>query len=77
ISTSGRSKNVTAAMKKARAMGLSCVAFCGATPGPMTELADVSLQIPATRTVLIQEGHIAVGHILCDLVEAAFASDSP
>ncbi len=76
ISTSGRSKNVTAAMQKARVMGLSCVAFCGAISGPMTKLAEVSLQIPATRTVLIQEGHIAAGHIICDLVEAAFASDS-
>jgi D-sedoheptulose 7-phosphate isomerase len=77
ISTSGRSKNVVLAMQKARAMGLSTIAFCGETPGPVTELADAALRIPATRTVLIQEGHIVAGHILCDLIEAAFSSGVP
>lgn len=72
MSTSGGSINVLRAMEAAKAMGLVCVAFCGEKPGPLVQLADYTIQIPASRTVLIQEGHLAAGHILCDLVEAAF-----
>jgi len=74
MSTSGRSPNVILALRKARAMGLVTVGFCGADTGPLGEAADEILSIPADRTLLIQEGHIAVGHVLCDRVEAAFVS---
>lgn len=71
ISTSGGSPNVVAAMRAAREMGIHTIAMTGTNPSPMSELADVAVQVPATRTNRIQEMHIAAGHIICGLVEAA------
>ncbi|MFH1942035.1 MAG: D-sedoheptulose 7-phosphate isomerase [bacterium] len=72
ISTSGRSKNVVLAMEKAKALGMTTVALAGSEEGPMTRVADVAIRIPASESARIQEGHIAVGHILCNLVEQHF-----
>ena len=69
ISTSGRSKNVVKAMESARQRGIVTVAMTGAQRGPMAELADYWLAIPATETPKIQEGHIVLGHIFLALVE--------
>lgn len=71
ISTSGNSSNVNQAAQAARAKGLHVIALTGKTGGELTGLADVSIIIPSENTQRIQEGHIAVGHILCDLVEVA------
>ena len=71
ISTSGRSKNVVRAMEVARQKGIITVAMTGANRGPMADLADYWLAIPATETQKIQEGHIVLGHIFCALVEQA------
>lgn len=71
ISTSGRSKNVVKAMESARRMGIVTVALTGANRGPMADLADYWLAIPATETQKIQEGHIVLGHIFCALIEQA------
>lgn len=76
ISTSGSSKNVLRAMEKAKGMGLTGVLFCGGKKGPIEDFADYTLRIPSERTVLVQEGHMAAGHILCDLVESAFSENS-
>ncbi|NQT25814.1 D-sedoheptulose 7-phosphate isomerase [candidate division KSB1 bacterium] len=69
ISTSGGSKNVIKAMEMAKTKGMSIIAFTGANPGVMGNLADITIAIPVERTALVQEGHIAVGHLLCELVE--------
>lgn len=69
ISTSGRSKNVVKAMESARKLGIFTVAMTGSTRGPMADLADYWLAIPATETQKIQEGHIVLGHVFCALVE--------
>ncbi|MGV8834188.1 MAG: D-sedoheptulose-7-phosphate isomerase [Devosia sp.] len=71
ISTSGSSANVVAAMHKAREMGIHTISMTGADASPMSKLADVAVRVPATRTNRIQEMHIAAGHIICGLVEAA------
>jgi D-sedoheptulose 7-phosphate isomerase len=71
ISTSGSSSNVNQAAREAREKGLHVIALTGKTGGELTGLADVSVIIPSENTQRIQEGHIAVGHILCDLVEVA------
>ncbi len=74
ISTSGKAKNVAAGIKQAKKMGLKTVALTGGDGGELAKLADVSLMVPSTVTARIQEAHITIGHIICELVEAALCS---
>lgn len=70
ISTSGTSKNVIAALKAARKIGLITVGFTGATGAiSMTPHCDVVLAAPVDETALIQQVHITAAHAICDLVE--------
>ena len=69
ISTSGKSPNVLAALKQARAMRLVTVALSGGSGGELAALADVLLSVPSTTTARIQEMHITVGQILCGALE--------
>ena len=71
ISTSGNSANVIAAFEEAQKMKLTTIGFTGAKGGKMLDLCDITLRMPSTETPKIQEGHIAIGHIICGLVEAA------
>ncbi len=69
LSTSGNSRNVVLAFELAREMGVTTVALTGEGGGRMKELADICIAVPSKETNHIQEMHIAVGHILCGLVE--------
>jgi len=69
ISTSGRSPNIIAALKEARANGLVTIGFTGNGNGPMGEYCDLLLRAPSSSTPLIQQVHITVGHIVCQIVE--------
>jgi len=69
ISTSGRSPNVVAAAKAARALGLKVVGFTGADGSALREFCDVTLAVPATSAARIQELHGALGHFLCGALE--------
>lgn len=69
ISTSGKSPNVLAALRAARRRGALTVAFTGVTGEPLASEADVCFRAPSARTPLIQEAHILVWHILCELIE--------
>ena len=69
ISTSGNSRNVIAAMSVARAKGIFTVALTGKHGGQLYDKVNVCLCIPTLDTPRIQETHILIGHILCDLVE--------
>jgi D-sedoheptulose 7-phosphate isomerase len=69
ISTSGKSANVLRALERARSMGIHTVGLLGADGGPALSLCDLALVVPSTVTSRIQEAHIAVGHILMELVE--------
>ncbi len=69
ISTSGNSKNVLRAFEMARKKGVSTVAFTGKSGGRMKETADICVNVPSDVTNHIQEMHIAVGHLICGLVE--------
>jgi len=69
ISTSGDSANIVNAMHEARRIGLSCIAMTGETGGQIAELTDVLINVPSTDTPRIQEAHILIGHIICELVE--------
>jgi D-sedoheptulose 7-phosphate isomerase len=73
LSTSGNSPNVVLALKKAREMGVRTIAFTGQGGGKCAPLADVLLEAPSTVTPRIQECHVVLYHILCELVENAFA----
>ena len=70
ISTSGNSGNVVKALEKARMLGMTTVAFTGKEGGGMQPLADFWLPVPSNDTPRIQECHIQMGHIICQLVEA-------
>jgi len=69
ISTSGNSSNVIKAFETARRMGLKTVALTGNDGGTLANIADISLVVPSKSTPRIQETHILVGHILCEMVE--------
>ncbi len=68
-STSGESPNVIRAAQAARARGVGVVALLGRTGGDLKDLADVALIIPSDDTARIQELHLAIEHVICDLVE--------
>ncbi len=70
LSTSGNSANIIKAMEAASAAGMRNIALTGETGGRMKMNADILLNIPSTDTPRIQESHITIGHIICELVEA-------
>lgn len=70
ISTSGSSRNVLAAAEEARRKGVSVVALLG-EDGPLAHAAEVAIRVPSRDTQLIQQAHLAVEHLICDLVERA------
>lgn len=70
ISTSGNSKNICNAFRKAKDLGVITVAMTGESGGEMKTLADYLLNVPSTDTPRIQESHIMIGHIICEIVEA-------
>jgi D-sedoheptulose 7-phosphate isomerase len=69
ISTSGNSKNVVAAIKTARKLGCRTVGLLGNEGGELKDLVDVPIVVASKDTPRIQECHILIGHIICDLVE--------
>ncbi|MFZ5789134.1 MAG: SIS domain-containing protein [Pseudomonadota bacterium] len=69
LSTSGRSRNVLAALATARGLGLATAAFTGAGPHRLSELCDCVLAVPSTVTARIQEMHITLGQMLCAALE--------
>lgn len=71
ISTSGNSKNVLKAFEVARQKGMIIVAMTGASGGKMKDNCDFLLNVPSSDTPRIQESHIMLGHIICELVEDA------
>lgn len=71
ISTSGKAKNVICGIKQAKKMGLKTVALTGGDGGELAKLADISLVVPSSVTARIQEAHITIGHIICQLIEEA------
>ncbi len=70
LSTSGNSGNIIQAFQTAREKGVITMGFTGASGGKMKEWSDFLVNIPSTDTPRIQESHIMVGHIICELVEA-------
>jgi len=69
ISTSGSSSNIIKAFEVAKEMGMKTVALTGNDGGVLGKIADFSLVVPSTSTPRIQEAHILIGHIICEMVE--------
>lgn len=70
LSTSGNSKNILNAFEAAKAKKVITIGFTGASGGKMKDAGDYLLNVPSSDTPRIQESHIMVGHIICELVEA-------
>jgi len=69
ISTSGNSKNVITAVKKARELGLKTIGLLGADGGALRKECDISIVVGSKDTPRIQESHITIIHILCELID--------
>lgn len=72
ISTSGNSANVVKAALKARDTGMHTIAFIGEGGGKLKDICDITFAVPSKVTARIQEMHIMVGHIICELVEEEY-----
>jgi D-sedoheptulose 7-phosphate isomerase len=75
LSTSGNSPDVVLAAQAARARRVTVLAFTGQTGGELIKHADLALLVPSVDTPIVQELHLAVGHVLCDLIERALVAD--
>jgi len=69
ISTSGNSPNVVKAMQKAKEIGMLTVGFTGKDGGKIKDICDIMICVPSIDTPRIQEAHILIGHIICQLIE--------
>lgn len=69
LTTSGKSPNVVAGLRTAREKGALAVAITGSDGGPAAQIADITVLGPAGPSWKIQEAHLTIGHILCELVE--------
>jgi len=69
ISTSGKARSVALGIKQAKKMGIKTVALSGGDGGEIVKLADVSLLVPSKVTARIQEAHITIAHIICEMIE--------
>lgn len=76
LSTSGNSKNIVNAFKMAKEKHMTTIGFTGASGGKLKELSDYLINIPSDDTPRIQESHITVGHIICQLVEEIYFTET-
>ena len=72
ISTSGNSSNILRGVKKANSMKVKTIGITGETGGELSNICDITIKVPATRPDRIQEMHIAIGQIICEIVEKKF-----
>ncbi len=73
ITTSGTSKNVVAAVTVARELGMKVIGLTGAKGAAFVASCDAGVAVPSTNTARIQENHITIGHLLCEVLDEAFA----
>jgi len=69
ISTSGNSPNVLKAIESARSLGMKTLGLTGRDGGKLVKMADISLIVPSKLTQRIQETHILIGHLICEVVD--------
>lgn len=71
ISTSGNSKNIILALEEAKKRNMKIISLSGLGGGLMKEFSDIIFEVPSKDTPRVQESHIMIGHILCELVESS------
>jgi D-sedoheptulose 7-phosphate isomerase len=69
ISTSGNSKNVVKAVEVANSLGMITVSLTGEKESKLSEISNYTIKVPSIDTPRIQEAHILIGHIICEIVE--------
>lgn len=74
ISTSGHSPNVVKAAEKARALGCRTLALTGLSGEPLASQCDLAVIVPAARTARVQEAHITIGHLWCEMVDRSLGA---
>ncbi len=72
ISTSGNSENVIRAVEKAREIGAQTIGLLGNEGGKLKDKVDLAIVVPSTNTARIQEAHITIGHIICEILDEDF-----
>lgn len=75
LSTSGNSENILRAFTQAQLQGVTCIGMTGASGGQLAQLSGYIIKVPSTDTPRIQECHITIGHIICELVERNLFSE--
>lgn len=73
LSTSGNAENILRAVDEAKRRGVMTIGLTGQGGGRLAEVADLCLRVPHTQTSTVQEAHLAIGHLLCDLIEQGLA----
>lgn len=76
ISTSGTSPNILKAVATAHAKGVFVIGLTGKSGGNLKDVADLTIMVPSSDTMRIQEAHITIGHIICQLVESGLFHES-
>ncbi|MEO6814389.1 MAG: D-sedoheptulose 7-phosphate isomerase [Ginsengibacter sp.] len=76
LSTSGNSKNIVKAFEASKKKGMITIAFTGSKGGKLKDLSDHLINVPSDDTPRIQESHITIGHIICQLVEEIYFADT-
>ncbi len=74
ISTSGKSPNVVKAAEKARAIGCKVIALTGCSGEPLASYCDLAVVVPSERTSRVQEAHITIGHLWCEMVDKVLST---
>ena len=77
ISTSGKSPNVLKAAEKAKEIGCKIIAMTGSISEPLSTLCDLTVAVPSKRTSRVQEAHITIGHLWCEMVDQMTISSKP
>ena len=76
ISTSGKSPSIIKAADQARSMGCKAIALTGCSGEPLSSHCDLVVLVPSSRTSRVQEGHITIGHLWCELVDRKLTGQS-
>jgi len=74
ISTSGKSQNVVKAAEKAKSIGCKTIALTGCSGEPLASHCDLAVVVPSQRTSRVQEAHITIGHLWCEMVDTKLAN---
>ena len=69
LSTSGNSKNIINAIFQAKKIGMNTITLTGKTGGDLKNISDIEIRVPSINTQNIQESHLVIGHIICEIIE--------